>query len=162
MKLKEGKLIVYTDGSGHNKTHDHGGIGIYSEFTRANGETKVWEHYYGSYFNTTTARMEVMGILKALQLIEPGWDTTIICDNQYAVFPFIKGWIEGWARDGFKKKNSDLWIPIYELYKNKFPEGSLKFEWVKGHSGVYGNEMADRLASKGGSLKTKIKDCRYE
>ena len=39
-------------------------------------------------------------------------------------------------------KNKDLWVEL----DNLTDKHSIKWEWVKGHSGDYGNEIADKLA----------------
>ena len=45
-------------------------------------------------------------------------------------------------------KNQDLIKPLYQLYKSK----KVKFKHVRGHKGIYGNEMADRLAVEGSKM----------
>ena len=59
--------------------------------------------------------------------------------------------IQEWIKNGkpmigrlHKKdvKNKDLWVEL----DNLTDKHSIKWEWVKGHSGDYGNEIADKLA----------------
>ncbi len=80
-------------------------------------------------------------------------DPLIISDSQYC----IKGatsWLEMWKTNGWKTKakqpvkNQDLWQEIDWLKKSRQPQ----FGWVKGHSGVAGNEKADQLASAAAQL----------
>lgn len=60
----------------------------------------------------------------------------------------IQEWIKKWKTNNWKTsqkktvKNKDLWVELDSL-TNKH---SIQWEWVKGHSGNYGNEIADRLA----------------
>jgi ribonuclease HI len=67
-----------------------------------------------------------------------------------------KGWIGGWVRNGWKTsngspvKNKALWESIMRECERHLTKGSRIFlQWVKGHSGIEGNEMADKLANEG-------------
>jgi len=69
------------------------------------------------------------------------------------------GWVNGWAQNGWKTKaktpvaNKQLWIEIMSECKRHVLSGSkLRFIWVKGHSGISGNEIADSLANLGAKL----------
>ena len=48
-----------------------------------------------------------------------------------------------WKASGGPVKNQDLWERMYELGQAL----TIKWSWVKGHSGIEGNERADVLAS---------------
>ena len=60
-------------------------------------------------------------------------------------------WLEGWKRKGWKNANKkpvankDLWLRIDALKQSK-PD--VQVQWVKGHDGIEGNELADTLASE--------------
>lgn len=66
------------------------------------------------------------------------------------------GWLGGWIQNGWKKKDGKA-IKHVEIWKNVAYQceshlklgSSLKFIWVKGHSGDEGNELADKLANIG-------------
>ena len=76
---------------------------------------------------------------------------TVWSDSRYVVDCFEKSWWRNWHKNGWinsKKEpvaNRDLWEPFVELVV----AGEVSFEWVKGHSGVDLNEVADRLANAG-------------
>lgn len=66
------------------------------------------------------------------------------------------GWVDSWAQNGWQTKgkkpvaNKQLWIDIMVECKRHILGGSkLRFVWVKGHSGIVGNEIADSLADLG-------------
>ena len=62
----------------------------------------------------------------------------------------ILEWMENWKKRGWKTaarksvKNQDLWISLDKAIKRH----DIDWHWVKGHSGVEGNEHADSLANQ--------------
>lgn len=82
----------------------------------------------------------------------------IYSDSKYVV-DGATSWLEKWKLYGwktFQKKdvmNRDLWEQV-DLHKRIVQPS---FQWVKGHSGDYGNEMADQLAVKALQLTAKSK-----
>lgn len=52
---------------------------------------------------------------------------------------------ENWMKKGEPMINRDLWLALHEETKRVH----VSFRWVRGHSGVAGNELADRLATEG-------------
>lgn len=107
----------------------------------------------GGDIQTTNNIMEMTGVLAALEYAKlngyPVSETIIYSDSQYCV----KGcneWRHSWKRKGWEKgkaslKNVGLWKAI-DAAHDAFP---CKIVWVRGHSGVLGNERADELAEKG-------------
>ena len=63
-------------------------------------------------------------------------------------------WLDGWKAKGWRtanKKpvaNQDLWKCIDNLKQEKT---TVSITWVRGHNGVYGNELADSLATAAAS-----------
>ncbi len=150
-------IEIWTDGSCNNKTHANGGYGIVLKY----GEHE--KHIFGgSYINTTSARMEIRGVLEALRSItNKTIPVTLYCDNRYVVDSVALDWMYDWERnywitkDGLRK-NHDLWKQmIIEIKKfSKKP----RFIHVHGHNGNHYNEICDRLAAKGGKNETIIDD----
>lgn len=107
----------------------------------------------GGCLSTTNNIMEMTAVLAALEYAAlaglKALDTVIYSDSQYCV----KGcneWRHGWKRKGWTRgkealANADLWKAI-DAAHDAFP---CKIVWVRGHSGVPGNERADALAEKG-------------
>ena len=104
---------------------------------------------------TTNVRCEMLAVIKALELAEP--EDTIHTDNEM-VSKGYNEWLEGWKLKGWKnvsKKpiaNQDLWQRIDKL---KHEKPTVVVKWVRGHSGIYGNELADNLAAKAAVLHSK-------
>lgn len=71
---------------------------------------------------------------------------TVFMDSEY-VLKGLTEWMPGWKARNFKKvKNDDIWRPLAQLFDNICEQMDLKLEWVKGHSGDYGNELVDDMA----------------
>jgi ribonuclease HI len=148
---------IWTDGSCNNRQEPHpiGGIGIVLKY-----KDHVKEISHGPYFNTTSARMEIQAVIHALKNTSPGFDYEIFIDNQY-VQKTIMEWLDGWLQSGILhlKKNSDLWISFNKIRENHVKNGStIKAIWIRGHSGVPENELADKLANKGRKSNTDYVD----
>lgn len=79
------------------------------------------------------------------------WDFIIKTDSQFSINCLTK-WYKSWLKNGWKKSNGEP-VEHAEIIKccldilDKFP--SITFEHVRGHSGDYGNDIADKLANLG-------------
>lgn len=99
---------------------------------------------------TTNNRMEMLAVISGLEALTRPSDVKIVTDSQY-VQKGINEWLAGWKARGWKTadkkpvKNVDLW---QRLEAALLPH-SVKWQWVKGHSGHTENERADQLANKG-------------
>lgn len=145
--------MAYSDGSCNNKTGQKGGYGVVIKH-----KNLVKEFLGGRYDNTTSARMEILGALRAIEYIKPTFKVILHSDSEYVVKSFNEGWLMKWASLDFKTcKNPDLWKRMYEAY-NRFPEGNLQFKWVKGHSGHLENERCDELATMAANRRNIIID----
>lgn len=76
----------------------------------------------------------------------------IYSDSQYAIKginQYSDKWIKNnWIKtDGTEVKNSDVWKEL--LTTRDTAEFDISFNWVRGHSGVLGNEYADDNATRG-------------
>lgn len=140
-------IQIYTDGA----CEPNPGLGGWA-FVVFDGGKEV-ANRNGGDADTTNNIMEMTAVLAALEYaLLTGFSpatTAIHCDSQYVV----KGcneWRHGWKRKGWKRgikplANDGLWKAL-DAAADAFP---CKIIWVRGHSGVPGNERADRLAEAG-------------
>ena len=112
------------------------------------------ELWYGCYEPLgTNNTAELNALYKALEIAEkmggPSRRIQILSDSSYSVNAMTK-WSVGWEKNGWTRKgnqelaNKELIASMYTLYK-RLAEG-VDLAHVKGHSGVEGNELADRLS----------------
>jgi ribonuclease HI len=93
--------------------------------------------------------MEITAVLRALEAGDG--PVLIMSDSTYVVNCFRDRWYEGWRRRGWRNTagkpvaNRDLWEPLLELALD--PGRSVRFGWVKGHSGDTMNDRVDLLAT---------------
>lgn len=145
-------ITVYTDGG----CNPNPGPGAYAAIIPIDGTDDHITLTKG-YKLTTNNRMELMGLIVALEEFGPNKTFDVYIDSQY-VINGCKFWVHAWARKGWKNtdwktgmpkpiKNLDLWQRLYPLLK----ENKITYTWVKGHSGNKYNELADEACTK--SLK---------
>jgi len=143
---------IYTDGAAPNNQNGckQGGIAV----VILNENNEVVETYKGRVKppegkeTTTNVRCEMLAVIKALELAEV--NDIIYTDNDMIAKGYNE-YIERWKLNGWKtasKKpvaNQDLWQRIDRLKQEK---PTVVMKWIRGHSGIYGNELADSLATE--------------
>lgn len=159
-------LDIWTDGSSHNngKYKGCGGYGavmhygeppdtikeMYSEYGSDRKTLEVW----GAGYNTTNQQMEIKAVTEALKRVTKDIPIRVISDSAYVVNCFKDGWWRGWIARNWKKsdkqpvKNQEYWKELLAVIEDSF---LTNIEWihVKGHKGIFYNEVADDLAGKG-------------
>jgi ribonuclease HI len=138
------KLVdIYTDGA----CKGNPGIGGWGALLDYDGRVR---EIFGGEPHTTNNRMELTGVIRALELLKRRCRVRLHTDSQY-VQHGITEWIHAWKRRGWRTadrkpvKNEDLWRQLDELAARH----EIEWVWVKGHSGHEGNERADALANRG-------------
>lgn len=145
------KIIIHTDGSACNSTHDRGGYGI----VLINGVVKQFAG--GQYTQTSSGRMELMAVVQGLKKCKVGDEVEVYSDNRYVVNTLAEGWLFRWVAENFSgRKNRDLLKQLHEQYLRL--EKRVTLNWNLGHSGILYNEVADRLATIGSKREKIIVD----
>lgn len=145
------QVIAYTDGSSRGNPGP-GGIGVYLSH---NEHTK--EFSFG-FNNVTNNQMELLAAAYALYALTQKCKIIIYSDSAYVVNGFVKKWVEGWKKKGWKNssgqdvKNQKLWSMLDRLVSKH----DVTFKHVKGHSDNIGNNIADQLAVAGSKVPKKF------
>lgn len=158
-----GVVTVYTDGSCNNDVNARdGGFGVVIRYKDDQGIIHKKDYSEGQYSNTSSARMEIMAVIRALELITTRKTHKIIInsDNQYVVKTIMLGWYRKWISRGMDKKNMDLWRRFQVIFDLHGGRSFIEVKWVRGHNGNKYNELADQLANEGRKNTTIIKDIR--
>ena len=141
------ELKIFTDGSVYKNNGGWGAVVVY------NATTSVL--LSGREENTTNNRMELLAAVNALQSVDTNLPLRIHSDATYlvdGVNRYLSGWkADNWTRGGRKLENADLWKEIYYL---QMDYKSVKWQWVRSHSGIQHNEMAHKLAHIQSHLET--------
>ena len=136
-------IDIFTDGACSGNPGP-GGWGAILKFGDTEKELK------GGEAHTTNNRMELMAAISALEALTRSVRVHLYTDSTY-VRNGITKWVLGWERNGWKTaakqpvKNVDLWQRLQAACARH----QVEWFWVKGHSGVADNELADELATRG-------------
>ena len=135
------RVVIHTDGA----CRGNPGPGGWGVVLRYNGNLKKLKGYEPE---TTNNRMELKAVIEGLRALTRSCDIELHTDSKY-VMHGITEWLNNWKRNGWRTaarkpvKNIDLWQQLDdEVARHK-----IDWNWVKGHSGVEDNEMADQLAN---------------
>lgn len=137
-------VLIHTDG-GCKPNPGPGGWGAVLRYG-----AHVREMCGGEPQSTTNNRMELMAPIMALEGLNRPSTVHLFTDSSY-VRGGITSWMAGWERNGWRTsakqpvKNVDLWKRL----KLACERHEVEWFWVKGHSGVPDNELADQLATRG-------------
>ncbi|MCH5276699.1 MAG: ribonuclease HI [Desulfovibrionaceae bacterium] len=102
----------------------------------------------GGYAQTTNNRMEILGVIRALESLTEPCAVDLHTDSQYVAKAIQDRWLENWQRNGWLTaarkpvKNRDLWERLAALLTRH----TVHFHWLKGHAGHAENERCDELA----------------
>lgn len=142
MSSKLPKVDIFTDGACRGNPGP-GGWGALMRYGDVSKKLK------GAEDHTTNNRMEMMAVIQALSALTRKCEVSITTDSQY-VQKGITEWMAQWKKRNWKTadkkavKNEDLWRRLDELAQGH----SIKWHWVRGHSGHAENELVDELANQ--------------
>jgi len=137
------EISIYTDGacSGNPGPGGWGAILLFGPHKK---------ELSGGEPQTTNNRMELQGVISALEALNEPCTVALYTDSQYIVNAIEKRWVykwraNGWMRDKEKKepaKNPDLWQRLLALLETH----KVTFHWVRGHAENQYNNRCDQLA----------------
>lgn len=133
------QVTIYTDG-GADPNPGPGGWGAVL-IHDATGRTRELS---GGEEHTTNNRMELIAAINALEALKEPCRVMLYADSSYVVRGMTE-WIEKWIAKKWKKvENAELWQRLIEASQPH----EVRWEWVRGHTGVRYNERADQLATQ--------------
>lgn len=132
---------IYTDGacSGNPGPGGWGAILRYGT---------VEKELSGGEAMTTNNRMELSGVIAALEALKEPCVVELWSDSKYVIDALDKGWAVKWRQNGWKKPdkkaalNPDLWEKLLALTEKH----EMRYHWVKGHAENAYNNRCDALA----------------
>jgi len=135
------QVTIYTDGACSGNPGP-GGWGAVLSFGEARRELS------GGEAKTTNNRMELTAVISALRALKEPCAVELYSDSKYVIDALEKGWVYGWKRNGWVKKdkkpalNPDLWEELLV----QFARHTVTLHWVKGHAENPENNRCDALA----------------
>lgn len=155
------KVTIYTDGASRGNPGP-GGYGAVLEYIDTKGTLHTKELSQG-YAVTTNNRMELLGVITALEALNRPCEVDLYTDSKYIVDAFNQHWVDSWIKKGWKRgknepvKNIDLWQRLLTAKA----QHRVTFIWVKGHAGHPQNERCDQLATEAADHGVLIDDTGY-
>jgi ribonuclease HI len=128
------------------------GPGGFGAILRSIGKEKELSGYEPT---TTNNRMELMGVICALEALKKPCKVRVTTDSNYIVKGMTE-WIHGWIRNNWRNSqkkevlNRDLWERLLKAVGGH----DVEWAWIKGHNGHFENERCDELARR------EIEKCR--
>ncbi|MGI9204585.1 MAG: ribonuclease HI [Woeseiaceae bacterium] len=136
-------IEIYTDGACRGNPGPGGWGALLISGTRR-------KTLHGGEPETTNNRMELTAAIEALNALKGSRQVLLHTDSKY-VMDGINRWMPNWKKRGWKTsarkpvKNQDLWQQLDAAIDRH----EIEWHWVRGHTGVPGNEEADALANRG-------------
>lgn len=147
-KSEKPHVEIYADGA----CSGNPGVGGFGAILRSGEKEKELS---GCERLTTNNRMEMLGVIHALEALKKPCRVSITTDSNYVVKGMTE-WLAGWREKNWRtsqKKdvlNRDLWERLHTAAESH----EIEWVWIKGHNGHPENERCDRLA------KEEIKKCK--
>jgi ribonuclease HI len=154
--LKRPHITIYTDGacSGNPGPGGYGAVLLDTSGRR--------RELSAGFRNTTNNRMELLGVIAALEALKKPCDVTLVSDSEYVINAITKGWLVNWQKKGWRKadKKPVMNIDLWQRLLPKLDEHTIEFRWVKGHAGNIENERCDELAVAASQMPNLPQDNR--
>ena len=138
-------IVVFSDGAS-KRNPGPGGWGVII----VTPEGHVMELGGGAAL-TTNNKMELTGAIQALSHVRDLSGRLAIYTDSTYVIQGIEQWVHNWRRRGWTTStggevlNRDEWEALHALVSAR-PPRSITWHYVRGHSGIPGNERVDAIA----------------
>lgn len=146
-------MRIYTDGAarGNGAAVAYCGWGVCWQASGA------WETRHGGARDVTNNVMELEAMYQGLVAVsEQGVPAAVLVSDSQYVIKGLNEWLPGWIRNNWRTAagkpvaNVEQWKRLVAIEAALRARGvKLTFEWVRGHNGDPGNELADQLANQG-------------
>ena len=134
-------VTVFTDGA----CSGNPGPGGWAAILQYGSAEKVLS---GGAADTTNNRMELLGVISALEALKEPCRVELYSDSKYVIDALQKRWVWGWKQRGWIKSdkkpalNRDLWERLLPLVEKH----DMVYHWIKGHAETEENNRCDQLA----------------
>ena len=134
-------VTVFTDGA----CSGNPGPGGWAAILQYGGAEKVLS---GGAADTTNNRMELLGVISALEALKEPCRVELYSDSKYVIDALQKRWVWGWKSRGWIKSdkkpalNRDLWERLLPLVEKH----DMVYHWIKGHAETEEKNRCDQLA----------------
>lgn len=156
--MSSDEQIVYTDGSCKGNGKGASARAGFSAFF-GDGDPRNVSEPISDDGKHTNQVAELTAVLVAFERSDPKTPLLIVSDSTYCVDGLFgrngkQPWYRGWLKNGWRNakrkpvENRALWERLISISKNR----RFRMKWQRGHSGNFGNDMADKLAQDGASL----------
>ena len=132
-KEKPKSFIAYTDGSSDNKNPMRPSGAAYVILDE---KGKELHRASKGLMGKTNNFMEMLAIISAVNWVPEGASVLVYSDSEYAIKVF---------NGQYKAKKN---LNLVDRYRQVSAGKQVRFEWVKGHSGNYWNELCDKMANE--------------
>ena len=134
------KVCIYTDGACSGNPGPGGWAAILSCMGRE-------KELSGGERETTNNRMELRAVIEALSALKEPCEVELWTDSQYIARAINEGWLAGWKRRGWRRKEGELKNPeLWQRLDALLGEQKATANWLRGHDGQEQNERCDALA----------------
>ena len=146
------RIVAYTDGSVSNNGYDDA-AGGFAVWYGDDDDRNISEVYDDETTPPTNQNCELMAVKRALQTeLAPHQHLFIVTDSRYAL-SCATVWSKKWKVNGWKNSKDEAIANknlIQEIVKLVDSLGDkVGFAHCKAHTGIVGNEEADKLAKAG-------------
>ncbi len=133
-------VTIYTDGA----CSGNPGPGGWGAILRCGTHEK---EISGGERETTNNRMELLGVISALELLKRPCRVELYTDSQYIERALNEGWLRSWKAKGWRRKGGELKnIELWQRLDGLLSQHSVTVHWVKGHADNEYNNRCDALA----------------